>query len=349
MQKLPLSVAAASVLATTAHAQSFSDNFDDGNDAGWTQSNPLSTFGVSGEFSFPDGNSYRIRTTVASPDQEALGPARTGSLREDITQTDFRITVDLVDWDDSLTQDIGILARIGSPGLGTLTGYGFSYDNNGGAFFLTRIDGEVPETLGSGGFLIETGRSYRMTFHGFGPEFLAEIIDLEDPEFPIASIYAFDETYTSGFPGLFNNGLGEEALTDSTFDNFLADALPDTDFDFLPDPWEQQFYGDALGDATADTDSDKLNSAQEYAAGTDPTDASSKFRASSSALTEDSLTVSFAPALPDRTYTLELTEDLSTWTLTPGADLSIDAGVGTLTVPRPAAPFTAARVTVTAP
>src|SRR5258708_1996342 len=57
-----------------------SDNFNDGNDTGWTHFEPLAPFGAPGTFSFPNAD-YRIQAT-ASPDA-MLGPGRAGSLRQD--------------------------------------------------------------------------------------------------------------------------------------------------------------------------------------------------------------------------------------------------------------------------
>ena len=37
-----------------------SDDFDDGNDNGWTKANPLADLGVPATWTFPNGNSYNI-------------------------------------------------------------------------------------------------------------------------------------------------------------------------------------------------------------------------------------------------------------------------------------------------
>lgn len=54
-------------------------------------------------------------------------------------------------------------------------------------------------------------------------------------------------------------------------------ALSDLDGDGLPDAWEIQYGLDPenSGDSSADTDTDGLTNAEEYAAGTDPTQADS--------------------------------------------------------------------------
>ena len=70
-----------------------SDDFEDGNDDGWTRLNPLGDFGGKATFSFPGGESYRFQVGT-SPNAETLGQARGGSLRADIDHTAFRVSVE---------------------------------------------------------------------------------------------------------------------------------------------------------------------------------------------------------------------------------------------------------------
>src|SRR2546430_9566807 len=69
-------VALCCLLSLGARAQ-ISDNFDDGNDGGWTRYDPLAPFGAPATFSFPNGG-YRIQAP-ASPDPVVLGTGRAGS------------------------------------------------------------------------------------------------------------------------------------------------------------------------------------------------------------------------------------------------------------------------------
>ena len=108
--------------AARLHAEA--DDFNGGNDLAWTHYDPLADYGVAGRFTFPNGG-YRIQTLAPSPSPAALGNGRTGSLRA-TSYTNFYLSVDLVDWDDSLPQAAGLLARVGTPGLGTTTGYAFT-------------------------------------------------------------------------------------------------------------------------------------------------------------------------------------------------------------------------------
>jgi hypothetical protein len=102
------------------------DDFNDGNDTSpapaWSRYNPLG----GGTWSFPGGNSYRIEA-AASPDPGNHGPGRSASIRP-VTYTNFYVAVDIVNWDDSLHQVAGVMARIGNVGPGTTTGYLFSHD-----------------------------------------------------------------------------------------------------------------------------------------------------------------------------------------------------------------------------
>src|SRR5437899_12480833 len=69
-----------------------SDDFNDGNDNGWTRYDPLGDLGAGPQatFSFPNG-AYRIQATKNPLFPSAVGVARAGSLREDVTYTNFYV------------------------------------------------------------------------------------------------------------------------------------------------------------------------------------------------------------------------------------------------------------------
>jgi len=119
----------ATALSVSLNSKAQTDTFNDGDDTTnpeWTHYDPLS--GVGGNpatFSFPGGNTYRIQAPT-SPDPGTLGPARVASTLPTV-YTDFYASVDLVDWDDTLDQAVGLLARLDSIGLGTTIGYAFTY------------------------------------------------------------------------------------------------------------------------------------------------------------------------------------------------------------------------------
>lgn len=210
-------------------ARAETDDFNAGNDAGWSHYNPLAAYGVPGVFSFPGGG-YRIQTASPSPDVENLGNARTGSLQSNV-YSDFYVAVDLVDWDDSLPQAIGIFARIGTPGLGTTTGYAFTWSRyvatNDAVLDITKIAGEVPDdvpTTGEDHIYLVPGRKYRLVFIGKGTRLEGRVYELPDVVHAVATIVGFDGTYTNGVNGLlvYDNSDAADNLTDATFDNFAA-------------------------------------------------------------------------------------------------------------------------------
>jgi hypothetical protein len=62
-----------------APAQTFNDDFNDGNDAGWTRYDVLQPFGLGATYSFPDGNSYSIDAEMNYVAPQ-LGGGRAGSI-----------------------------------------------------------------------------------------------------------------------------------------------------------------------------------------------------------------------------------------------------------------------------
>ena len=105
-------------------ARAQSDDFNDGNDTGWTHYSPLSVVGAGGTFSFPNGG-YRIQAP-ASPNRAQVGPGRAGSFLTNNTYSQFYVSVDLVDWDNTRDQAFGILSRASNVGLGATNGYAFT-------------------------------------------------------------------------------------------------------------------------------------------------------------------------------------------------------------------------------
>src|SRR5688572_10893736 len=99
------------------------DDFDDGNANGWSTYNPI---GV-GSFAVTN-QAYRIQ---ASPTLTAANPGRAGALRNQVTYSDFYITVDIVYWNTNLNQAFGILARITDVGPGRTEGYAMTWDAGG--------------------------------------------------------------------------------------------------------------------------------------------------------------------------------------------------------------------------
>lgn len=221
---------AAATLAPSATLQAQSVNFNSGTDTGWTRYSPLAAYGVPGVFSFPNGG-YRIQTTVATGN--SANPGRAGSIRMDVTYTDFYVAVDLVNWNDNTRQAFGVLGRIGTPALGQTTGYALTYERGSGVtptsgeLTLSRLTQESPTTLPSGASPIHLNpaKDYRLVFIGKGSTLQGRIYELPNTTTPLLTLATTDNTYASGYCGLvvYDNAAGT-GLTDATFDNYFAAA-----------------------------------------------------------------------------------------------------------------------------
>ena len=87
----------------------------------------------------------------------------------------------------------------------------------------------------------------------------------------------------------------------------------DTDGDGMSDDYEK-FYGlnaNNTADASVDADGDGLTNAQEFKAGTNPLDPTSGFGITAVAKNGNDLLVTFAVALPAKTYRLERKDALT--------------------------------------
>jgi len=214
-------VALCCLLSLGARAQ-VSDNFNAGNDAGWTRYDPLAPFGAPATFSFPNGG-YRIQAP-ASPDPLTLGPARAGSLRTDQSDaSDFGILFDVVGWDNAANQSFGALGRATSIGLGTTDGYGLTY-STAGSLDLVRIDNEVFTILDTTSITLDPAKNYRFILNEYGTAIGGGVYDFADLANPLAYVSAPDATYSAGTSGLLVYGNSGNSSLDVTFDNF-ANAL----------------------------------------------------------------------------------------------------------------------------
>ncbi len=297
------------------------DDFDDGDDAGWTRLNPLAEFGGSATFSFPGGNSYRVQAGT-SPDPGALGQGRSGALREDVDHTAFRVSVDIVAVNAALEQDIGILARVTSPGLGTLNGYSATIDTDEGIAYLSRVDGEQPSILETVEVSLDAAKDYRMVFHGYQGQFLVEFFEVADLTAPIGTMSGFDDFYPEGSTGLFGSAGIADGTVDVTFDNFSADSKSDVDQDGMSDTLEASFFGNLDQTGDGDFDGDGRSNAEELRAGSDP----KVFDLIGLEVSAEMLMVRFFFA-GGRSYLLEKSVDLENWEIDTNADF-VDQGDG---------------------
>jgi hypothetical protein len=204
------------------------DDFNDGNDDGWTHYNPLNT----GSWSFPNGSAYRLQSAV-SPSPSTLGPARVGSFRTVETYSAFYVAVDIVGWDNSLDQIFGLITRVTTPGLGTTKGYTFTYATHTGRgapqLEILSIAGERGTDIASpSNFTFQVGSVYRLVFTGALNQLRGEVYLLPDLITPVVVMTANNSLYTSGQVGVFtyDNSSGGNHTVDTTFDNFEFKELP---------------------------------------------------------------------------------------------------------------------------
>ncbi len=229
----------------TSQSPTYFDDFNDGNDTSpppaWIHYDPLGTAGLpAASYTFPNGNSYRI--VAPAPPVPDAGPARAASVRPD-TYSDFYVSVDVLNWDDTGRQAFGIIARGADFGLGTTTGYLFSWEvgsgtlpnPDGGGTDISKIENEAangvtypPEQSRS--IHLVKGRKYRMTFLGQGADFTGKIYDITDtpnPSEPLLTTLGSDASYAAGQVGLLVASQAADASSptvtgDATFDNFLV-------------------------------------------------------------------------------------------------------------------------------
>jgi len=216
------------------------DGFDAGNDNGWTHYEPLAAFGAPGTYSFPNG-SYRIQAS-ASPDPAALGPGRAGSLRADLNIAgNFLDSIDVLSWDNSQNQSFGLLGRISNPGLGTTTGYAFTY-STAGLLAISALNKDTLSLLKSQSLLLDPSKGYHLSFSGSGSALFGELFE----QIPgggrqiVAAFGVINSTYDRGVTGLEVFSNAGSGTADATFDNYIA-------FSFIPEPTTWSLMALGLG------------------------------------------------------------------------------------------------------
>jgi hypothetical protein len=219
------------------------DDFDDGNDDGWTRFDALTVVGAGATWSFPDG---AMQIAAPAPPIPDAGPARAFTYRADQRYTDFFAAVDVLAWENEVNQAFGIFGRSDNIGLGTTQGYVCNYNPNqtssqpGGQFQINRVTNEAEDgTVATANVTLQPGRRYRMVFMGVGTTLTGKLFDLEDLTQPVATIVARGDeddrtaTYSEGYSGLFVFFRGGSAqwteptsTAGATFDNYYAAATP---------------------------------------------------------------------------------------------------------------------------
>jgi len=242
-------------LTTPVRAQT--DDFDDGNDTGWSK---VTVTNYPATYSFPSndfgGKAYRLQAGAIDPSDIIAGASPAGARAiayrpERIYGNNFYVAADLVAWDASYTnnQVFGLIARASNIGSGLFN-----------AVTLTVRINHVPDAAGSrgraqiwgfsagglGGFVAQDfctlvpGRKYRFVLSGTNNILAAAVYDLEDLTRPLTSMSGdgvvanlfglpLPDPSLGGYSGIFSLSLiGSDPTTDATFDNFVASEFPPT-------------------------------------------------------------------------------------------------------------------------
>jgi hypothetical protein len=200
------------------------DDFNDGNDTGWTRFSPLAPLGGT-SFGFSAG-AYQLACN-ASPSVSLYGPARCGSLRADKVYLDFCVMVDIVNFNPAENTSMGVLARVQpNPGPAAVNGYAFTYQSADRNVQISRVVSEAPANLGDTPLTLTAGQSYRIVFFGIGSHLEGRVYDRAFPLLPLQTVVATDSTYTQGMSGVV---IFSETNTraSASFDNYSAsDGTP---------------------------------------------------------------------------------------------------------------------------
>ena len=214
------------LLPVVSYGQISDDFNDDFDEQSWQNLNPLKDF-VDWAY-FINDSTYRM-ISGASPDPDALGQARIGAMRKDANYSAFRVGVDLAPFDPAIEQDVGVLARITSAGLGTTSGYAATIDTDESRIYIARIDLEQPTVLGEADSPLDPEKNYQLVFHGYEGRFLAEVFDVSNLTTPLFFAEGEDDTYQSGPAGLFGAAGQPDGNINFAFYNYESDDRPDVD------------------------------------------------------------------------------------------------------------------------
>jgi hypothetical protein len=228
----PFSLTALTYLLFLGATSAQIDNFDDGNDNGWSHFDPIGSHPLTPP-SWVTFDASSKALNIKAPGQNInpqLGPSR-GAVFQPNIYSDFWISVDIVDWDPSQRQAIGILARIQpNPSLGNAQGYLLSFQPQENDIQISRIVGEEPAGyIGDDPQLTiqpQPGEGVRLVFTGQGNTLTGKAYSLSDPDLLLAESSGTDNSFNQGVAGLlaFDFSAGGNNLIDATFDNYAAGA-----------------------------------------------------------------------------------------------------------------------------
>lgn len=205
------------------------DDFNDGDDSGWTRQDSIGIItGIpNASFGFPDG-AYRI-SAADSPAPGLMGPSRAASFRQDVSYNGrVFLSVDIKAADPFIQQSAGFLAFVQpNPAPGAVAGYSLSFQPATGDIVLNRITNEAPARLGYADLTDYAGDVVRLILIADNGSFCAALFNLDDLVNPIAKVTANDSTYTSGTAGIFVFSDTDDASgpVDVIFDNYRANPI----------------------------------------------------------------------------------------------------------------------------
>jgi hypothetical protein len=230
-QLAPKTAIAAFILAFTVstHAETasglpapISDDFDDGDAAGWTQIDTLGAAGLAEPtlFEFPSGNGFRIDARGTHPFQWA----RSGAVREDCESQEVVIEVDIVDF-ETRNHEIGISGRVEGWGLDKNRGYFLFYNPRDEKLKLWRVVADNPggiSVLKTVAIDLGERSAFHLKLRIVGDQLIGAISGVDTPDEPLATIEATDGEIAGGHCGLSVLAPGAGMPAAATFDNFKA-------------------------------------------------------------------------------------------------------------------------------
>jgi hypothetical protein len=226
-----LCLVAGSVISASPRARAaVSDDFTDLNDTAnpaWTH---LTGYvGSTGQTWSASTGQYRLMAPNNGLQGFGFVGSYVGTSFDDVT-----VTADIVSFiDDPVNQGgtFGVAARLnGMNGFGELTGYGYAYEpyaaGGAGEMVLYRINQGVDLTdLGAQPVTLDPARDYRIVLDIRGGELHGQVFEIGGGM--VAERFRTDNTYASGFPGLFGySQTPGPPPTDITWDNFSAVPEP---------------------------------------------------------------------------------------------------------------------------
>lgn len=205
------------------------DDFNDGDDSGWTRQDSIGIIlgTTAASFTFPDGG-CRI-TAPSSPAPSLIGPSRAASFRQEVVYNGrLFLSVDLKIADPFIQQSVGLLAFVQpNPLPGAVAGYSLSFQPLTGDIVLNRLVGEVPTRLAYGGLMDAASDSVRLVLVAENGGFACALYNLDDLVTPIAKVTASDATFSTGTAGIFVFSDTDDASgpIDAVFDNYRANPV----------------------------------------------------------------------------------------------------------------------------